>query len=93
MFLMILHVKLETIIYFSVSFINSHIILVDGEEICVKKYVYLMLNKPKGYVSATEDRDMATGYQLHKVFIGTALLLRDLSHCVQHKSGAVLVKE
>ena len=36
---------------------------------------------------------MATGYQLHKVFIGTALLLRDLSHCVQHKSGAVLVKD
>ena len=36
---------------------------------------------------------MATGYQLHKVFVGMALLLRDLSHCVQHKSGAILVKD
>lgn len=35
---------------------------------------------------------MATGYQLHKFYIGTALLLRELSHCVQHKSGAILVK-
>ena len=35
---------------------------------------------------------MATGYQLHKFYIGTALQLRELSHCVQHKSGAVLVK-
>ena len=30
-------------------------IVVCGEEIIFKKYVYLMLNKPKGYVSATED--------------------------------------
>ena len=35
---------------------------------------------------------MATGYQLHKFYIGSALLLRELSHCVQHKSGAILVK-
>lgn len=36
------------------------VILVDGEELKVKKYVYLMLNKPKGYISATVDRDMQT---------------------------------
>jgi 16S rRNA pseudouridine516 synthase len=40
------------------------VILVDGDEISVKEYVYLMLNKPKGYVSATEDRDMATVLEL-----------------------------
>ena len=36
------------------------IIEIDGEKIEIKKYVYLMLNKPKGYISATEDRSMAT---------------------------------
>ena len=39
-------------------------ILVDGEEISFKKYVYLMLNKPKGYVSATEDKNMPTVLEL-----------------------------
>lgn len=33
---------------------------IDGAEIKIKKYVYLMLNKPKEYISATEDRSMAT---------------------------------
>ena len=28
---------------------------VDGEKIIYEKYVYYMLNKPQGYVSATED--------------------------------------
>ena len=27
-----------------------------GREICYRKYTYVMLNKPDGYVSATEDR-------------------------------------
>jgi 16S rRNA pseudouridine516 synthase len=36
------------------------VITVDGVELTVKKFVYLMLNKPKGYVSATEDRDHET---------------------------------
>ena len=36
---------------------------------------------------------MATGYQLHKVYLGTAMLMSNISHCVQHKSGAVLVKD
>ena len=35
-------------------------IFVDGEEVSFKKYVYLMLNKPKGYISATEDRSCPT---------------------------------
>ncbi len=30
----------------------------DGRPLVYKKYVYLMLNKPSGYISATWDRDM-----------------------------------
>lgn len=36
------------------------VIAVNGVELTVKKFVYLMLNKPKGYVSATEDREHET---------------------------------
>lgn len=36
------------------------IIEIDGVKIEIKKYIYLMLNKPKGYVSATEDRTIKT---------------------------------
>ena len=36
------------------------IIKIDGIEINIKKYIYLMLNKPKGYISATEDRSQKT---------------------------------
>ena len=36
---------------------------------------------------------MATGYQLHKIFTNTALNFASLSHCVQHKCGAILVKD
>ena len=35
-------------------------IAVDGKEISIQKFVYLMLNKPKGYISATEDRSAQT---------------------------------
>ena len=35
-------------------------ITVDSLNIEVKEYVYLILNKPKGYISATEDRSMPT---------------------------------
>ena len=35
-------------------------ISVLGEELIFKKFVYLMLNKPKGYVSATEDKNDKT---------------------------------
>ena len=31
-------------------------VCVSGQKLTYQKYVYLMLNKPKGYVSATEDR-------------------------------------
>ena len=30
-------------------------IRVDGESVIYKKYIYLMLNKPKGYITATKD--------------------------------------
>lgn len=39
-------------------------IAIDGVELTVEKYVYLMLNKPKGYVSATEDKEHATVLEL-----------------------------
>ena len=35
-------------------------IFIDDEELIFKKYVYLMLHKPKGYISATEDRSLPT---------------------------------
>ncbi len=35
-------------------------ITLNGEEIGFKKHVYIMLNKPEGVVSATEDRDLPT---------------------------------
>lgn len=38
--------------------------IVLGKEIIFKKYVYLMLNKPKGYVSATEDKNDKTVLEL-----------------------------
>ena len=44
--------------------LDNDIIFVDDKELKVQNYVYLMLNKPKGYVSATEDRDMATVLEL-----------------------------
>ena len=39
-------------------------ITVDGVDIIIKKNVYLMLNKPKGYVSATEDKEHQTVLEL-----------------------------
>ena len=35
-------------------------IVIDEREIIIKKHIYLILNKPKGYISATEDRSMQT---------------------------------
>ena len=35
-------------------------IKINGEEIEVKKHIYLLLNKPKGYISATEDKSQKT---------------------------------
>ena len=43
---------------------DSDVISVDGKKITVNKYVYIMLNKPKGYISATEDKNEKTVLEL-----------------------------
>ncbi len=53
---------------------TKDIISINGEVLNVKKYVYLMLNKPKGYVSATEDRNDPTVIDL----VPDEYLMRDL---------------
>lgn len=40
--------------------VDKNEILLDGKPFVVKKQIYLMLNKPKGYVSATEDKEHQT---------------------------------
>ncbi len=35
-------------------------VLLDGREISYREFVYIMLNKPQGYVSATEDKKQKT---------------------------------
>ena len=35
-------------------------VCVDGEELIYRRYLYLMLNKPAGVVSATEDKKYKT---------------------------------
>ena len=35
-------------------------IFIDDNEVKIQKYVYLILNKPKGYISATNDKSMPT---------------------------------
>lgn len=39
---------------------NNISIKINGKEIDIKKYVYLLLNKPKGYVSTTEMKSQKT---------------------------------
>lgn len=39
-------------------------VTVNGESICYNRFVYLMLNKPQGYVSAAEDKDYKTVTEL-----------------------------
>ena len=39
---------------------DNDIIMIDNERLEVKENVYLILNKPKGYISATEDKTMNT---------------------------------
>ena len=39
---------------------DTDIVSVNGEEIKYREFVYLMLNKPQGYVSATEDKEHRT---------------------------------
>lgn len=52
-------------------------IIVDGEDLIYKKYVYLVLNKPKGYVSATTDGEYPTVVELAP----TEFLSRDIFPC------------
>ena len=40
--------------------IDKDIIKIDNKEIIIKKNIYLVLNKPKGYISATEDKTEKT---------------------------------
>ena len=39
---------------------NVNVIAIDGKAIGYKKHLYIMLNKPQGVVSATDDRDHET---------------------------------
>lgn len=39
---------------------DLNVIAIDGKSIGYKKYIYIMLNKPQGVVSATDDRDHTT---------------------------------
>ncbi len=39
---------------------NKNIIAVDGKVLSYKKHIYIMLNKPQGVVSATDDKDHKT---------------------------------
>lgn len=39
---------------------SCDIILLDGKNVSYKEYIYIMLNKPQGVVSATEDRQHQT---------------------------------
>lgn len=49
-------------------------ILLDNEEIQYRRFVYLMLNKPQGYISATMDQvhptviDLIEGYEHYELF-------------------------
>ncbi len=40
------------------------VIAIDGKTIDLKKNIYLILNKPKGYISATEDKSQRTVLEL-----------------------------
>ena len=39
---------------------EASVITIDGKPLIFKKQVYLMLHKPQGYVSATEDKTQPT---------------------------------
>lgn len=43
---------------------GTDIVIVQGEEIAYKKYVYIMLNKPQGYVCSTYDGKSPTVLEL-----------------------------
>ena len=39
---------------------KNTVIEIDGEKVSTEKYAYLMLNKPEGYISSTEDKSALT---------------------------------
>ena len=43
---------------------NKDEVIFDGRRVWYKKYIYLMLNKPAGYLSATEDKKLPTVSEL-----------------------------
>ena len=53
---------------------EKDIIVFDGEKVNYRPYVYIMLNKPQGYVSATKDNvhptviDLIIGYENYDLF-------------------------
>lgn len=53
---------------------NRDRILLDDEQIFYQRFVYLMLNKPEGYISATMDKvhptviDLVEGYEHYELF-------------------------
>ena len=53
---------------------KKDILTIDGKEINITKNVYIILNKPEGYISATEDRTQKTVLDL----IDERYLHRDL---------------
>lgn len=67
---------------FKVDILND-IIRIDSSIISYKKVVYLMLNKPKGYVSATKDKkekivlDLVPGNFLHRDLFPAGRLDKD----------------
>ena len=44
--------------------VNIHLVTVFDEELFYQKYIYLMMNKPQGYLSATKDGQVATVMEL-----------------------------
>lgn len=50
---------------------ENDVVTVNGEEIAYQKYHYFLLNKPKGVLSATEDRSQKklSRCLIHKIVI------------------------
>lgn len=46
---------------------EDDLVVVDGNEIAYQQYHYFLLNKPKGVISATEDRSQQTVISLLKI--------------------------
>lgn len=62
---------------------NTDIIMIDHTVLKIQKYVYLLLNKPMGYVSATEDKkdltvlDLVPDEYLHRNLFPAGRLDKD----------------